>query len=259
MRNIKIINDSWLFTDKASAVESIPADAVELNLPYTWNGKDGQDGGNDYKRLKAFYYKEIPSTELTGEENFLEFDAVNSSAEIFWNGKSIFTHHGGYSRFRVKIPANDVKETNLLTVTADNSPNETVYPQTADFTFYGGIYRSVKLISVPSAHFDLEYFGAPGIMVTPEIKGDNADVKVRAYTKNAEDAALKFTILDGEAVVCGMYFILDWAYSQNYITYSYYRLSIDLLSKYGFKPLKLQKKSGLELVSLMKKDKKNSP
>ena len=202
MRNIKIINDSWLFTDKASAVESIPADAVELNLPHTWNGKDGQDGGNDYKRLKAFYYKEIPSTELTGEENFLEFDAVNSSAEIFWNGKSIFTHHGGYSRFRVKIPANDVKETNLLTVTADNSPNETVYPQTADFTFYGGIYRSVKLISVPSAHFDLEYYGAPGIMVTPEIKGDNADVKVRAYTKNAEGAALKFTILDGETVVC---------------------------------------------------------
>ena len=202
MRNTKIINNCWMFTDNASSVSSIPADAVELNLPHTWNGKDGQDGGNDYKRLKAFYYKEIPANELSGEENFLEFDAVNSSAEIFWNGNSIFTHHGGYSRFRVKIPANDIKETNLLTVTADNSPNEKVYPQTADFTFYGGIYRSVKLISVPTAHFDLEYYGAPGIMVTPEIKGENADIKIKAYTKNADGASLKFTILDGETVVC---------------------------------------------------------
>ncbi len=202
MRTTKIINNGWYFSDTAvNAPSSLPTDWESLNLPHTWNGKDGQDGGNDYKRLKAFYCKEILSTELTGEENFIEFDAVNSSAEVFWNGKSLCVHHGGYSRFRVKVPTDDIKETNLLVVSADNSPNETVYPQTADFTFYGGIYRSVKLINVPTAHFDLEYNGAPGITVTPEIKGGDADIKTKAYTKNSDGTIVKFTVIDGDTVV----------------------------------------------------------
>ncbi len=202
MREIKIINNGWYFSDTAkSAPTSIPADWQGLNLPHTWNGTDGQDGGNDYKRCKAFYCKEILSADLTGEENFLEFDAVNSTAEVFWNGVSLLVHHGGYSRFRVKIPADCIKEKNILTVSADNSRNETVYPQNADFTFYGGIYRSVKIVSVPSAHFDLEYSGAPGVTVTPEIIGDDADVKIKAYTKNADGTKVKFTIFDGENTV----------------------------------------------------------
>ena len=202
MREIKIINNDWYFSDTAkSAPASIPADWQDLNLPHTWNGTDGQDGGNDYKRCKAFYCKEILASDLTGEENFLEFDAVNSTAEVFWNGVSLLVHHGGYSRFRVKIPADSIKEKNILTVSADNSRNETVYPQNADFTFYGGIYRSVKIVSVPYAHFDLEYSGAPGVTVTPEIIGDDADVKIKAYTKNADGTKVKFTIFDGENAV----------------------------------------------------------
>ena len=202
MRETKIINQGWYFSDTATACPStLPSDWKGLDLPHTWNGKDGQDGGNDYKRCKAFYCKEIPASELTGKENYLEFDAVNSSAEVFWNGKSLCVHHGGYSRFRVIIPCDDIKEKNILTVSADNSPNETVYPQTADFTFYGGIYRSVKLICVPETHFDLDYYGAPGITVTPELKGENADIKIQAYTKNADGTTVKFTVLDGENIV----------------------------------------------------------
>ena len=202
MREIKIINNDWYFSDTAkSAPANIPADWQGLNLPHTWNGTDGQDGGNDYKRCKAFYCKEILASDLTGEEIFLEFDAVNSTAEVFWNGVSLLVHHGGYSRFRVKIPADSIKEKNILTVSADNSRNETVYPQNADFTFYGGIYRSVKIVSVPYAHFDLEYSGAPGVTVTPEIIGDDADVKIKAYTKNADGTKVKFTIFDGENAV----------------------------------------------------------
>ena len=84
MREIKIINDNWYFSDSAkTAPASLPIDWVTLDLPYTWNGVDGQDGGNDYKRLKAFYCKEIKATDLTGEVNYIEFDGVNSSAEVF--------------------------------------------------------------------------------------------------------------------------------------------------------------------------------
>ena len=110
-------------------------------------------------------------------------------------------HHGGYSRFRVKIPADKIEDANILAVSADNSPNDRVYPQNADFTFYGGIYRGVKIVSVPSAHFDLDYFGAPGIMVTPVVNGSNADVTVEAFVKNADGAEITYKILDGEEVI----------------------------------------------------------
>ena len=202
MRTIKSINENWLFTmDEKANPYALPEGAEQLNLPHTWNGRDGQDGGNDYKRQKCWYFKEIAKSDLTDEENYLEFDAVNSSAEIFWNGASLLVHHGGYSRFRVKIPADKIQDNNILAVSADNFPNETVYPQVADFTFYGGIYRGVKIVSVPSAHFDLEYYGAPGVMVTPEIKGNSADVEVQAFVKNADGAEITYRILDGETVV----------------------------------------------------------
>ncbi len=202
MRTVKWINENWLFTmNENQNPATLPEGAETLTLPHTWNGKDGQDGGNDYKRQKCYYFKEISKEELTGEENYLEFDAVNSSAEIFWNGVSLLVHHGGYSRFRVKIPEDKIEDTNILAVSADNSPNDRVYPQNADFTFYGGIYRGVKILSVPSAHFDLDYYGAPGIKVTPAVKGNNADIEVEVFVKNADGASLTYKILDGEAVV----------------------------------------------------------
>ena len=187
--------------DEKANPAALPQNAEALDLPHTWNGKDGQDGGNDYKRQKCFYFKEITKSELVGEENYLEFDGVNSSAEVFWNGESLKIHHGGYSRFRAKIPSDKINESNILAVSADNSPNEEIYPQVADFTFYGGIYRDVKLISVPAAHFDLDYYGAPGIMVTPSVKGSDAEVEIQVFTQNADGSTLTYKILDGESVV----------------------------------------------------------
>ena len=202
MRNVKVINSDWLFSKTADSVPAThPANWEKLDIPHTWNGTDGQDGGGDYLRKTCYYAKEISATELTGEENYIEFDGVNASAEIFWNGKSLFTHHGGYSRFRVLIPSDNIKETNLLVVSADNSQNDKVYPQVADFTFYGGIYRRVKVINVPSAHFDLEYFGAPGIMVTPVVNGNNADVTVKSFIKNGDGIQVKYVIYDGENAI----------------------------------------------------------
>ena len=61
----------------------------------------------------------------------------------------------------------------------------------------------------------------------------------------------------GEAVVYGMFFIIDWAYKKEYISYSYYRLSIELLEKYGFKRLN-KKYSTDKIIEIMKKDKKAS-
>ena len=201
MRNIKVINQDWAFAKKiTSAPASIPAEWEKLNLPYTWNGKDGQDGGNDYFRGTCAFAKTLTAAELPeGEEKYLQFDGVNSSCEVFWNGKKITEHHGGYSTFRVKLP--EVKDENLLVVLVDNSPNDKVYPQNADFTFYGGIYRDVSVIGVPGNHFDLDYYGAPGIMVTPEIKGNDAKVEIKTFIKDDDDCKVKYEIIaDGEVI-----------------------------------------------------------
>ncbi len=201
MRNIKIINAGWAFSkDAASAPGNIPADWQQLNLPYTWNGKDGQDGGNDYYRGTCWFAKEIKASDLPeGEVHYLQFDGVNSSCEVYWNGKKITAHDGGYSTFRAEIK--DIKDVNILAVAVDNSPNQRVYPQNADFTFYGGIYRDVSVIGVKKNHFDLDYYGSPSIMVTPEIKGANAEVTIKTFIKDDDDCKVKYEIIaDGEVI-----------------------------------------------------------
>lgn len=200
MRNIKVINGGWLFSkDAKSAPNALPTDWTVLDLPYTWNGKDGQDGGNDYYRGTCYFAKQIKADGLPeGEVKYLQFDGVNSSCVVFWNGKEITKHDGGYSTFRVKL--DDIKDENLLVVQVDNSANDRVYPQQADFTFYGGIYRDVSIIAVPENHFDLEYYGAPGIMVTPEIKGEGAEIEIKTFFKG-DNCKVRYEIIaDGEVI-----------------------------------------------------------
>lgn len=201
MRNIKNINDNWLFSKEAKSIPHVmPHDWEKVNLPHTWNGTDGQDGGNDYYRGTCYYVKQLSLADFGDEdEYYLQFDAVNSSAKVYFNGKLVAQHDGGYSAFRAKL--GNIQESNLLVVAADNSPNDYVYPQTADFTFYGGIYRSVKLIGVSKSHFDLDYFGAPGISVTPKVTGTGADVDAVAYVAADENASVRFEILDKDEVI----------------------------------------------------------
>lgn len=189
MRNIKNINENWKFIKKG--------DELIVNLPHTWNGVDGQDGGNDYYRGKCTYIKEISAQDMPqGDEVYLQLDGVNSSAFVYFNSKPICTHHGGYSTFRVRL--DDVREVNEIKVEVDNSPNDFVYPQQADFTFYGGIYRDVTLIGVEKNHFDLDYYGAPGIQVTPIVDGDCAKVNVKTFVTG--DGEVKVSV-DGAVMV----------------------------------------------------------
>ena len=200
MRNVKVINGCWLFSKSAkSAPNTLPVDWEALDLPYTWNGKDGQDGGNDYYRGTCYFAKSLKADELPeGEVKYLQFDGVNSSCVVFWNGKEITKHDGGYSTFRAEIK--DIKEENLLVVQVDNSANDRVYPQQADFTFYGGIYRDVSVIAVPKAHFDLDYYGAPGIMVTPEIKGADAEIEIKTFFKG-DNCKVRYEIIADSEVI----------------------------------------------------------
>lgn len=208
MRKIICINEDWKFIKENIGVEHISEAATEkIDIPHTWNAKDGQDGGNDYYRGTCWYTKEFERPEMVDNgEAWLEFRGVAMIAEVYLNGQKLARHEGGYSTFRVNI-TDALQQKNQLIVSADNSKNDKVYPQKADFTFYGGIYRDVYLITVPSSHFDLSYSGAPGIKVTPEVKGDAAEVKVETWIQGEAESVVyeindekkEATVTDGYA------------------------------------------------------------
>ena len=202
MRKILNINSDWGFS---KTLTEIPTgfDGLEMvNVPHCWNAVDGQDGGGDYYRGTCYYAKKIIKSELEKSDKcYLEINGANSQASVYLNGEHLRTHNGGYSTFRIDI-TDYLKDENLLVVAVDNSPNDYVYPQMADFTFYGGLYRDVNLIFVNESHFDLDFFGGPGITVTPELDGDNANVQIKSYISNKKEGqAVKYTILDKEGNV----------------------------------------------------------
>lgn len=191
MRSIININESWLFSKKDgnNTTETV-------NVPHTWNAVDGTDGGNDYWRGTAVYTKSFEKPQLAADEElWLEINGANSTSTVVFNGKELAVHKGGYSTYRVNLTP-ELKEENTLEVVVDNAPNSEVYPQQADFTFYGGLYRNVNLIKVNKEHFALGYWGGQGIALTPEVlENGNGNVKVAAFTENAKDGDIVTVVI----------------------------------------------------------------
>ena len=200
MRNVININAKWAFTKQANAVpEKLPMDWNWVNLPHCWNAIDGQDGDSDYYRGTCYYAKKLDKMDLpTADRYYLEIRGANSSADAYVNGKHLAHHDGGYSTWRVDI-TEQLQAENLIVLAVDNAANDRVYPQVADFTFYGGVYRDVNIIAVSNSHFDLDYYGTPGIKVTPIMDGNNANVEVDVFVTNAaEGQKIAYTLLDAE-------------------------------------------------------------
>ena len=203
MRQIYNFNTKWGFSKEAlEAPTTMPERWNWVNIPHTWNNIDGQDGGNDLYRGTAFYAKELEKIDLPkADRYFLEIQGANSSAILYINGKKLANHDGGYSTWRVDI-TDALEDKNLFVFEVDNSQNDRVYPQNADFTFYGGIYRDLNIIAVSESHFDLEYYGTPGIKVTPEVVGKDAKVEVEVFVKNEKETQkLVYTLKDAEGNV----------------------------------------------------------
>ena len=148
MRKVTVLKDGWHFLKAAIPVETALNHAAQgeaVSLPHTWNAVDGQDGGNDYHRGQCWYVRELSAEELNGEHVFLEINGAAMTAEVYLNGKKLARHEGGYSTFRVELTGH-LADNNMLAISVSNEDNGTVYPQKADFTFYGGLYREVRLI-----------------------------------------------------------------------------------------------------------------
>ena len=200
MRRTLYFDQDWKFSGPNGTQELV-------RLPHTWNNIDGQDGGNDYWRGTCRYETVFvtPDFDRDTEEVYLVFEGVNASADVTLNGKKIGTHDGGYSTFRLKVTdvlkdKNPEEEDNLLSVDVDNSINDRVYPQKADFTFYGGIYRDVSLLIVSKNHFAVDPYSTSGLKVTATPLGKTARITVDTYQKldRAEGAEVRLTVFDAD-------------------------------------------------------------
>lgn len=197
MREITKIMKGWEFTGPDGTTTTV-------DLPHTWNARDGQDGGNDYWRGTCIYRTHFaaPQFNTASHQVWIQFDGVNASAHVVLNGSPVCNHDGGYSTFRANI-TELLRDENELTVEVDNSKNDRVYPQKADFTFYGGIYRDVSLMVVSKNHFTLDYFGGPGIRITPTVQGTDASVQVTTWHDGEGEVSIELLDAAGNTVATG--------------------------------------------------------
>lgn len=197
MREITKIMKGWEFTGSDGTTTTV-------DLPHTWNARDGQDGGNDYWRGTCIYRTHFaaPQFNTASHQVWIQFDGVNASAHVVLNGSPVCNHDGGYSTFRANI-TELLRDENELTVEVDNSKNDRVYPQKADFTFYGGIYRDVSLMVVSKNHFTLDYFGGPGIRITPTVQGADASVQVTTWHDGEGEVSIELLDAAGNTVATG--------------------------------------------------------
>ncbi len=197
MRSTTKLMKNWQFTGPDGKTTAV-------DLPHTWNNIDGQDGGNDYWRGTCIYKTRFaaPAFDKNTQQVWLQFEGVNASAKVTLNGVEAARHDGGYSTFRADVTAL-LADSNELIVEADNSKNDRVYPQKADFTFYGGIYRDVSLLVVNRNHIALDYLGGSGVQITPTVNGANADIEVKTWMEG--DGEVEFSIYDaaGAEVLTG--------------------------------------------------------
>ena len=195
MREIISLNENWTlsFPKGDHATE-------QVNLPHTWNAVDGNDGNGSYLRTTGVYTRTFtaPKQPREGGRSYVEVLAAALNSTVKVNGQVATTHEGGFSIFRADVTDLCHEGENELTIEVSNEDTPSMYPSSADFTFYGGLYRGVNLISVPNAHFDLDYYGGPGMMVTPVPTEDGgANFTIKSFVTNpADDLTVMYSIED---------------------------------------------------------------
>lgn len=195
MREIISLNENWTlsFPKGDHATE-------QVNLPHTWNAVDGNDGNGSYLRTTGVYTRTFtaPKQPREGGRTYVEVLAAALNSTVKVNGQVATTHEGGFSIFRADVTDLCHEGENELTIEVSNEDTPSMYPSSADFTFYGGLYRGVNLISVPNAHFDLDYYGGPGMMVTPVPTEDGgASFTIKSFVTNpADDLTVMYSIED---------------------------------------------------------------
>ncbi|WP_226036746.1 glycoside hydrolase family 2 protein [Aquibacillus saliphilus] len=200
MRKLINFNDNWKFIKQdeklASSRNYNDVGWEEIDLPHTWNAVDGANGFDFYKGA-CWYRKEFEMKSLEyGNRVYIEFNGANSITDVYVNGYHMGQHKGGYSIFRFDITdAIRFNQKNTVAVKVDNMVVDDVYPQMADFTFFGGIYRDVNLIITNQIHFDLEDYGSKGVyIVQNEVSEEKAELTIKSFVVNKLDESKKVRV-----------------------------------------------------------------
>lgn len=192
LRSVVPLSWDWKFLKDPTNQKAVPKPDLPwqvVHLPHTWNDKDVEDNIPGYYRGASWYKKLLKaSATWKGKQVYLCFDGANQETEVFLNGKKIGEHVGGYTRFIIPLTGLlnfSGSAENLIVVKVNNRYNENIAPLSADFTFFGGIYRNVSLMVLNPVHFNDDNYGAGGLYIaTPEVTAAKASIKVSGQLIN---------------------------------------------------------------------------
>ena len=194
---VEPINSNWKFlkSDSPNAQNTSFNDAswTTVSTPHTWNGTDGQDGGNDYYRGISWYRKHFTLSQ-TGKRVFVKFGSANMTTDVYVNNTLVGSHTGGYSAFIFEITGQVTAGDNVIAVKVSNAANIIAAPLDADFTFFGGISRTVELLYLNPVHIDPTDHASSGVYITPSnVSASNANLSIKTLVKNDQATAVTAT------------------------------------------------------------------
>lgn len=194
-RAVEDLSPGWRFIRQdVAGAETVGFDDsawTPLDVPHTWNNLDGQDGGNNYYRGPGWYRRHYtPDPARAGHRLFLKFNGANIVTDVWVNGAYAGQHQGGFAAFVFDVTANLVAGAdNVIAVKVNNASNTNIPPLSADFTFYGGIYREVSLLATEPVHITPLDYGSSGVYLkTANVSSNAADLQVTAVLSNANPA-----------------------------------------------------------------------
>lgn len=200
-RVLQDFNSSWKFCkcDVAGTQAAGFNDATwgAVTTPHTWNGLDGQDGGNNYYRGVGWYRKHFTvDNSKAGKRIFLRFNAANMQTDVYLNGIFVGEHIGGHSAFIFDITGIvSVGNDNVLAVKVNNIDTIKAAPLEADFTFFGGLTKSVEILYTDPIHITPLDFGSSGVYITQKnVSANNADIYLKALVKNDQPTPANITV-----------------------------------------------------------------
>ena len=190
-RVVYTINDGWKFT-KGSPFEAQLAGCDDsswetVNIPHTWNNKDADDETPGFYRGPAWYRKQLfVDKSQEGRQAVIYFEGANQEVRFYLNGQFVGEHKGGYTRFCFDITSHlRYGQENLFAIYVNNVYNPNIPPLSADFTFFGGIYRDVYLQFMNPVHIATNDYASSGVYIrTPEVNNSAASVEITTLLTN---------------------------------------------------------------------------
>lgn len=190
-RVVYTINDGWKFT-KGSPFEAQLTGCDDsswetVNIPHTWNDKDADDETPGFYRGPVWYRKQLfIDKSQEGRQAVIYFEGANQEVRFYLNGRFVGEHKGGYTRFCFDItPHLRYGQENLFAIYVNNVYNPNIPPLSADFTFFGGIYRDVYLQFMNPVHIATNDYASSGVYIrTPEVNNSAASVEITTLLTN---------------------------------------------------------------------------